>query len=163
MRNIIEQQHIDAVHIHNTLLLPQPCRRARRQKCGVPVVLTLHNFRLFCPNGILLRDGRVCEDCPHHGLHCALRHRCYRGSRAQTLVVVAAYWLHRVLGTWRGIAITTPTAFDREKLLEFNKIHPTFDENRLVVKPNPVTVPSGPVTPGRSASVSSSFAGRLRN
>lgn len=74
----------------------------------MPVVLTLHNFRLFCPNGILLRDGRVCEDCPHHGLHCALQHRCYRGSRAQTLVVVAAYWLHRVLGTWRGIAITTP-------------------------------------------------------
>ncbi|MCO7108604.1 hypothetical protein NIA69_04775 [Gemmiger formicilis] len=74
----------------------------------MPVVLTLHNFRLFCPNGILLRDGRVCEDCPHHGLHCALRHRCYRGSRAQTLVVVAAYWLHRVLGTWRGITITTP-------------------------------------------------------
>ena len=147
VRNIMEQQHIDAVHIHNTLLLLSPAVVRAAKKCGVPVVLTLHNFRLFCPNGILLRDGRVCEDCPHHGLHCALRHRCYRGSRAQTLVVVAAYWLHRVLGTWRGIAITTPTEFDREKLLEFNKIHPTFDENRLVVKPNPVTVPTGPVTP----------------
>ena len=117
VRNIIEQQHIDAVHIHNTLLLLSPAVVRAAKTCGVPVVLTLHNFRLFCPNGILLRDGRVCEDCPHHGLHCALRHRCYRGSRAQTLVVVAAYWLHRVLGTWRGIAITTPTEFDREKLL----------------------------------------------
>ena len=102
VRNIMEQQHIDAVHIHNTLLLLSPAVVRAAKKCGVPVVLTLHNFRLFCPNGILLRDGRVCEDCPHHGLHCALRHRCYRGSRAQTLVVVAAYWLHRVLGTWRG-------------------------------------------------------------
>lgn len=161
VRNIIEQQHIDAVHIHNTLLLLSPAVVRAAKKCGVPVVLTLHNFRLFCPNGILLRDGRVCEDCPHHGLHCALRHRCYRGSRAQTLVVVAAYWLHRVLGTWRGIAITTPTGFDREKLLEFNKIHPTFDENRLVVKPNPVTVPSGPVTPWEERKRQFVFAGRL--
>ena len=162
VRNIIEQQHIDAVHIHNTLLLLSPAVVRAAKKCGVPVVLTLHNFRLFCPNGILLRDGRVCEDCPHHGLHCALRHRCYRGRRAQTLVVVAAYWLHRVLGTWRGIAITTPTEFDREKLLEFNKIHPTFDENRLVVKPNPVTVPSGPVTPWEERKRQFVFAGRLK-
>ena len=135
-----------------------------RQTVGVGGVFRTdhqHNFRLFCPNGILLRDGRVCEDCPHHGLHCALRHRCYRGSRAQTLVVVAAYWLHRVLGTWRGIAITTPTEFDREKLLEFNKIHPTFDENRLVVKPNPVTVPTGPVTPWEERKRQFVFAGRL--
>ena len=161
VRNIIEQQHIDAVHIHNTLLLLSPAVVRAAKKCGVPVVLTLHNFRLFCPNGILLRDGRVCEDCPHHGLHCALRHRCYRDSRAQTLVVVAAYWLHRVLGTWRGIAITTPTEFDREKLLEFNKIHPTFDENRLVVKPNPVTVPTGPVTPWEERKRQFVFAGRL--
>ena len=161
VRNIIEQQHIDAVHIHNTLLLLSPAVVRAAKKCGVPVVLTLHNFRLFCPNGILLRDGRVCEDCPHHGLHCALRHRCYRGSLAQTLVVVAAYWLHRVLGTWRGITITTPTEFDREKLLEFNKIHPTFDENRLVVKPNPVTVPTGSVTPWEERKRQFVFAGRL--
>lgn len=53
-----------------------------------------------------------------------------------------------------------PTAFDREKLLEFNKIHPTFDENRLVVKPNPVTVPSGPVTPWENKR-QFVFAGRL--
>ena len=71
VRNIIEQQHIDAVHIHNTLLLLSPAVVRAAKKCGVPVVLTLHNFRLFCPNGILLRDGRVCEDCPHHGLHTA--------------------------------------------------------------------------------------------
>ena len=147
VRNIIEQQHIDAVHIHNTLLLRSPAVVRAAKKCGVPVVLTLHNFRLCCPNGIVLRDGRVCEDCPHHGLHCALRHRCYRGSLAQTLVVVAAYWLHRVLGTWSGITNNLTTKNDREKLLEFNKIHPTFDENCLVVKPNPVTVPTGPVTP----------------
>ena len=89
-------------------LAAQPRCGAGRQSCGVPVVQTLHNFRLFCPNGILLRDGQVCEECPHHGLHCALKHSCYRGSKAQTLVVVAAYWLHRILGTWRGVTMAAP-------------------------------------------------------
>ena len=113
IKHIIKTQNIDAVHIHNTL----------------------HNFRLFCPNGILLRDGRVCEDCPRHGLSCAIRHRCYRGSLAQTLVVAAAYGLHRRLGTWRGVTMVALTEFDRQKLLEFNRQYPMFDADRLVVKP----------------------------
>lgn len=161
VRDLIRREGVDAVHIHNTLLLLSPAVVRAAKRCGVPVVLTLHNFRLFCPNGILLRDGQVCEDCPRRGLHCALRHSCYRGSKAQTAVVVFTYWLHRVLGTWRGITLTAPTEFDREKLLEFNKIHPTFDENRLVVKPNPVAVPTGPVLPWEERTRRFVFAGRL--
>ena len=147
IKHIIKTQNIDAVHIHNTLLLLSPAVVRAAKSTGVPVVQTLHNFRLFCPNGILLRDGRVCEDCPRHGLSCAIRHRCYRGSLAQTLVVAAAYGLHRRLGTWRGVTMVALTEFDRQKLLEFNRLHPMFDADRLVVKPNPVCVPSGPVNP----------------
>ena len=147
IKHIIKTQNIDAVHIHNTLLLLSPAVVRAAKSTGVPVVQTLHNFRLFCPNGILLRDGRVCEDCPRHGLSCAIRHRCYRGSLAQTLVVAAAYGLHRRLGTWRGVTMVALTEFDRQKLLEFNRQYPMFDADRLVVKPNPVCVPSGSVNP----------------
>ena len=161
VRQIIQREHIEAVHIHNTLLLLSPAVIRAAKQCGVPVVLTLHNFRLFCPNGILLREGKVCEDCPRQGLQCAVRHRCYRGSLAQTLVVAAAYWLHRHLGTFRGITLTTPTEFDREKLLEFNRRFPTFDEDRLVVKANPVEVEDGPVIPWEERKRQVLFAGRL--
>ena len=112
--DLIRREGVEAVHIHNTLLLLSPAVVRAAKRCGVPVVQTLHNFRLFCPNGILLRDGAVCEDCPRRGLHCALQHRCYRGSLAQTLVVAASYRLHRALGSWRGVWVTTPTEFDRE-------------------------------------------------
>lgn len=98
---------------------------------------------------------------PGRGLHCALQHRCYRGSLAQTLVVAASYRLHRALGSWRGVWVTTPTEFDREKLLAFNRLRPTFDENRLVVKPNPVSVPAGPVIPWEERDRRFVFAGRL--
>ena len=159
--DIIRREGVDAVHIHNTLLLLSPGVVRAAKKCGIPVVQTLHNFRLFCPNGILLRGGKVCEDCPHHGLGCAVRHRCYRGSRAQTLVVAAVYWLHRHLGTWRGVTMLTPTEFDRQKLLEFNRRCPTFDEKRLIVKQNPVSVPDLPVTPWADRRRQFVFAGRL--
>ena len=161
VRHIIQTKNVDAVHIHNTLLLLSPAVVRAAKRTGVPVVQTLHNFRLFCPNGILLRGGQVCEDCPHHGLACAVRHRCYRGSLAQTLVVAAAYGLHRLLGTWRGVTMVALTEFDRRKLLEFNRLHPMFDADRLVVKPNPVCVPDGPVTPWENRKNQMLFAGRL--
>lgn len=161
IKRIIQTKNVDAVHIHNTLLLLSPAVVRAAKHTGVPVVQTLHNFRLFCPNGILLRGGQVCEDCPHHGLACAVRHRCYRGSLAQTLVVAAAYGLHRLLGTWRGVTMVALTEFDRRKLLEFNRLHPMFDADRLVVKPNLVCVPDGPVTPWEPRKNQMLFAGRL--
>lgn len=161
VRALIAREGIEAVHIHNTLLLLSPAVVRAAKACGVPVVQTLHNFRLFCPNGILLRGGAVCEDCPRHGLRCALRSRCYRGSLLQTAVVAAAYALHRRLGTWRGVAMVALTEFDREKLLEFNRLRPTFDAARLVVKPNPVSVAPGAVLPWEERRDQILFAGRL--
>ena len=107
VRELIRREQPDAVHIHNTLLLLSPAVVRAAKQGGVPVVQSLHNFRLFCPNGILLRGGQVCEDCPHSGLFCAVRHRCYRGSLAQTAVVALAYALHRRLGTCPGNSAKT--------------------------------------------------------
>ena len=147
VRELIAREGVEAVHIHNTLLLLSPAVVRAAKQSGVPVVQTLHNFRLFCPNGILLRDQTVCEDCPRRSLLCAVRHRCYRGSLAQSAVVALVYALHRRLGTWRGVTLTAPTEFDRQKLLASNPLRPMFDAARLVVKPNPVAVPAAPAAP----------------
>lgn len=60
---LIAETQPDAVHIHNLFPLISPsilstCRRAR-----IPVVMTMHNFRLVCPNALLLRDGELCRLC----------------------------------------------------------------------------------------------------
>lgn len=161
VRALIAREKPDAIHIHNTLLLLSPAVVRAAKQSGVPVVQSLHNFRLFCPNGILLREGTVCEDCPHKGLSCALRHRCYRGSLLQTAVVAAAYGLHRRLGSWRGVTVVALTDFDRRKLLEYNRVCPTFDAERLVVKPNPVCVEPRPILPWHQRKNQCLFAGRL--
>ena len=161
VRELIAREGVEAVHIHNTLLLLSPAVVRAAKQSGVPVVQTLHNFRLFCPNGILLRGQTVCEDCPRRSLLCAMRHRCYRGSLAQSAVVALVYALHRRLGTWRGVTLTAPTEFDRQKLLAFNALRPMFDAARLVVKPNPVAVPAAPAAPWQARKRQFVFAGRL--
>lgn len=144
VRALIRKEQVDLVHVHNTLLTISPSVFQACFKEHVPAVQTLHNFRIFCPNGILMRDGHVCEECPQHGLGCAVRHSCYRGSRAQSLVCAGIYAFHRLLGTYRKVNLITLTEFDRSKLLEFNckASRPVFTPERLYCKPNGVAAPN---------------------
>ena len=121
---------------------------------GVPVVQTLHNFRLLCPQAMFLRDGKVCEDClgkvPWRG---AVR-GCYRGSKAQSSVLASMVTLHRALGTWqnkvtRYIALND---FCRNKFIEGG-----LPADRIVVKPNFVDF-DAPAVAARSGFL---FVGRL--
>lgn len=161
VRALIRQNNIQLVHVHNTLLVVSPSVFWAARAEGVPVVQTLHNFRLFCPAGVLLRGGSVCEDCPHNSLLCAVRHRCYRGSLAQSAVCAAVYGVHRLLGTYRWVNLIALTEFDRQKLLDFNARHRVFTPARLYCKPNPVSVTPRPPLPWAQRENQIVFAGRL--
>lgn len=99
-RDLAEQVRPDVAHVHNTWFAMSPAVLWALRRAGVPVVVTLHNFRLLCANAKLFRDGAPCEDCvgshPWHGV----RHRCYRGSGLVSIPPAGAIALHRRLGTW---------------------------------------------------------------
>lgn len=129
VKALIRREKIEIVHVHNTLFAVSPSVFWAARAAGVPAVQTLHNFRLFCPNGVLLREGKVCEDCPRQkgGLFNAVRHGCYRNSRVQSAVCAFLYAFHRLLGTYKRVHLIALTEFDKEKLLEFNARRPVFD------------------------------------
>lgn len=134
IKRIICSKDIDIIHCHNTFPLISPSVYYAARKCGVPVVQTVHNFRLICANGVLSREGKPCEDCLSKGLGCALKHRCYRQSFIQTLVLVNMLWVHRLLGTYRKIRYIFLTEFNREKFrgllqecLDYQFIKPNFE------------------------------------
>ena len=137
VKALIRREKIEIVHVHNTLFAVSPSVFWAVRAAGVPAVQTLHNFRLFCPNGVLLREGKVCEDCPRQkgGLFNAVRHGCYRGSRVQSAVCAFLYAFHRLLGTYKRVHLIALTEFDKEKLLEFNARHPVFDPAKLYLRP----------------------------
>lgn len=132
VKQIIREQNIDVVHVHNTLNLISPSVYYAALACKVPVMQTVHNFRLLCPGATFYRDGRICEDCLELGLGCAVRHRCYRNSRLQTLACVLNITIHRALGIYGKLNYICLTEFNKEKLLNLKQIDP----NRVFVKPN---------------------------
>ena len=132
VKKLIRTEKIDVVHVHNTLNLVSPSVYYAAFSCHVPVVQTIHNFRLLCPGATFYRDGHICEDCVSNGLMCAVKHKCYRGSRLQTLACVVSTWIHRCLGTYGKLNYICLTEFNKEKLLNLKQIK----ENQVYVKPN---------------------------
>lgn len=132
IKKVINEQNIDIVHVHNTLNLVSPAVYYAALSCKVPVVQTVHNFRLLCPGATCYRDGHICEDCVENGLSCAVKHSCYRESKVQTLVCVVNTWIHRMTGIYGKLNYICLTEFNKEKLLLLKQIKP----EQIYIKPN---------------------------
>ncbi len=156
VKKIIKEQHIDIVHVHNTLNLISPSVYYAAFSCKVPVVQTIHNFRLLCPGATFYRDGHICEYCVEHGLGCAVKHSCYRGSKLQTLMCVITAKIHRALGTYGKLNYICLTEFNKQKLLQLKQIKP----DKVFVKPNFVEA-SGDIIPYESRPDQFIYVGRL--
>jgi glycosyltransferase involved in cell wall biosynthesis len=133
LRALIRSERPDVAHFHNTFPLVSPAAYVACRRLGIPVVQTLHNFRLLCASGLLYREGRPCEDCVGTSLWPALRYRCYRDSLAATTAVVGMLSAHRAIGTYsrdvdRYIALTefAASVFERAG----------WPREKIVVKPN---------------------------
>lgn len=156
VKRIIEEKHIDIVHVHNTLSLISPSVYYAALNSKVPVVQTIHNFRLICPGAMFYRDGHICEDCVRHGLGCAVRYRCYRGSMIQTFICVLSLMMHRATGIYKKITYICLTEFNKGKLLQFGQIKPY----QIHVKPNFVARTED-IVPAEEREDQVVFAGRL--
>jgi glycosyltransferase involved in cell wall biosynthesis len=154
VQTMLRDAPLDVAHIHNFFPLLSPSLHAALATRGVPVVQTLHNYRLLCANGYLMREGRVCEDCVERGPWNAVRHACYRGSRAQTLVWSDMIAHHRARGTWRQHVdrFAVPSRFAGRKLSAAG-----IPEDRIEVLANVVADPGEPAPPAAGAV----FVGRL--
>ncbi|MBO4375378.1 MAG: glycosyltransferase family 4 protein [Lachnospiraceae bacterium] len=153
---IIKEKSIAVVMVHNTLTLISPSVYYAAARAGVPIIQTVHNFRLICPGALLYRDGRICEDCLKKGLHCALKHRCYRNSFTQTLLCVISSRIHRKTGIYGRLHYICLTEFNKEKL----KNLPGIREENIFVKPN-FTAMSEEIIPYAERDNTFIYAGRL--
>ncbi len=131
---LLERERPDVVHVHNTFPIISPSIFHACQTAGVPVVATLHNYRLVCPKAILYRDGRPCNDCVGKTLAWpGIQHACYHDSRAETAVIAATTAIHAGLGTWseKVTLYIALTDFAREKFVAGG-----LPAEKIVVKPN---------------------------
>jgi glycosyltransferase involved in cell wall biosynthesis len=137
VKSLIKKHDIDVVHVHNTLMMVSPSVFYAAFSCKVPVVQTLHNFRMLCPAGSFFRGDRICEECSEKGLWCSLKYNCYRGSRLQIFVSAAILKVHRVLGTYRRVNFICLTEFNKRKLSQLNRGNKkVVVVEKVYIKPN---------------------------
>jgi glycosyltransferase involved in cell wall biosynthesis len=148
-----EKPHI--VHVHNTFMMVSPSVYWACHEQKVPVVQTLHNYRLICPGATFFRDGKVCEECLEHGVWRSVRYGCYRNSRPATATVAAMLATHRFLGTWSRLinCYLALTEFARHKFIAGG-----LPPDRIFVKPNFVDPDPGDGNGQRSYAL---YVGRL--
>ncbi len=154
-RQLLLRERPDIVHVHNTFVMISPSIYWACRDAQVPVVQTLHNYRLLCPGANFFRDGKVCEECLEHGVWRGVRYSCYQGSNRATAVVAAMLTTHRFLGTWPRLIeyFLAPTEFARRKFIKGG-----LPQDKILVKPNFVDPDPGEGTGDRSYAL---FAGRL--
>ena len=126
----------DIIHVHNFFPIASPSIFFTAKKNDIPIVMTLHNYRLICPNALLFRNGNICEECinkvfPYRGII----HKCYRDSFMQTLSLSLVTSIHRYIKTWHSKVdkFITLTNFQKNKILSSSINIP---KKKFVVKPN---------------------------
>ncbi len=121
----------DVVHVHNTFPLLSASVLLACHDAGVPAVATVHNYKLLCASGDFYRDGAPCHECADGQVAPALRHGCYRASRAATVPVAAGLVLNRRIWQQLVSAYLLISASQRDLLRGL-----ALPEERVFVKPN---------------------------
>jgi len=126
----------DIIHIHNLFFIASPSVLYAASKHGIPVVFTLHNYRLICANALLMRNNEVCELCMHKKFPLSgIRYKCYRNSAAESALVTTITGIHKLINTWKNkiSAFIMLNEFSRSKLLNSSLQIPA---EKMITKPN---------------------------
>ncbi len=152
---LVERFAPDLIHAHNLFPLISPSLYAGAGRHQLPVVQTLHNFRLVCPQAMLVRHGHSCTDCIGKLPWRGIVRRCYRRSFIQTSAVAAMLVMHRLRQTWQR---------DVTRYIVLNQmcrdlfIEGGLPAEKMVIKPNFVVASGAPQWQRRQGGM---FSGRL--
>jgi len=128
----------DVVHVHNFFPLFTPSIYDACIDNNIPVVQTIHNFRLICASALLYRKNSVCERCLSGSIYQSVLRRCYKNSYISSLALAHMISYHKKRNTWgkKVSKIIALTNFAKDKLIEGG-----IEKQNLMVKPNFVEDP----------------------
>lgn len=157
IRVLIRREKPDIAHIHNVLFVISPSAYDACYDEQIPLVQTLHNFRLLCPIGIFFRQGKICEECLSSGKINAVFHKCWKNSYLKSflLVQVVGRLVQKVVLQKKVNAFICLTQFAKEKFIRHG-----VPQEKIFVKPNFLDEDPGPATNKQLYAI---FVGALRD
>ena len=138
MREAIRRESPDVVNVHNLYPFISPAALRECRKAGIPVVMTVHNFRIMCPTGLFMRDNSPCEVCLERGDEWAcVKYNCEH-SRLKSIGYAVRNAVARTGRYYRDCVdmFACITDFQRRKLIQAG-----FPPEKIVVIPNSMDVP----------------------
>ncbi len=126
----------DVIHVHNIFPKISPSIFFLAKKLNIPIVQTIHNYRMICPSATLLFNGKIFEKSLDQSFAwSAIKHKVYRGSYLQTFILAFHNYIHDIIGTWKtkvsGFIFLTD--FAKQKFIDSKLL---LDESKLFIKPN---------------------------
>ncbi|WP_166332355.1 glycosyltransferase [Sphingobacterium chungjuense] len=148
LRDAIRRIKPDVIHFHNTQYAAGPILIRTAKKAGIPIVMSLHNFRLLCPSATLFYRGKLFTDSVYAAFPWkGIRNRVLDHSFLKTALTAVSYWMHRKIGTWKMVDRFLVLA-DFSKDL-FGKSSLDVPAKHIVVKPNFVNITVPDILPER--------------
>lgn len=139
MKEILRKEKPDIVNVHNLYPFISPAALFECKKANVPVVMTIHNFRLICPTGLFMRDGKPCERCLEKGSEWS----CIKYNCEHSILKSVGYTLRNAYARWSKAYLTNVdkfaciTEFQKKKIIDAG-----YDGNQIIVIPNSIEAPN---------------------
>ena len=153
---VVDEVRPDVAHVHHVFERLTVSVLDALQRRGVPTVMTLHDYKLVCPNYRLFTDGAPCTRCLSGGYWQVVRHRCLEGSRWRSVAAAADAYASRGRGVYARVdRFLAPSAFLRDRVVDGG-----LPADRVEVLPNPVVAAPAP-RPARAGPPVVLYASRL--
>ena len=136
-RDFIKETKPDIIHIHNLFPLISPSILAEAKKANLPVVMTVHNYRLICPTGLHFSHGEICERCSGgQEQHCIL-HNCENSIVKSAGYAMRNWWARKQRYYLDNVSMfACLTEFQKKRLVSAG-----FEAERMEILPNMVQTP----------------------
>jgi glycosyltransferase involved in cell wall biosynthesis len=135
IKKTLLKEHPDIINVHNLYPFISPAALFTCKSAGVPIVMTVHNYRLMCPTGLFLRDGRPCEHCLHHGDEWGcVRYNCEKNFFKSLGYALRGYVARKMGAYHKNVdRFVCLTSFQKNKLIEAG-----FTAEKITVIPNSI-------------------------
>jgi glycosyltransferase involved in cell wall biosynthesis len=134
----VKRHKPSVVHIHNIFFAASPSVLYAINRSKIPSVLTVHNFRFFCPSGTLFHKNEIyTKSIGANFPWRAVKDKVYNGYAVSTFLVAFSFWLHKKLRTWNHIGTLVFLNAYAKNL--FEQTNPILFKNRTVIKANAIS------------------------
>jgi len=118
LKKLLNENQVDIVHLHNIYhQMPPSFLKMLKNKYKLPLLMTVHDYKLISPSYGLLNNNKVCEDCYQHKYYKAVMNKCHKNSRSSSALLALEKSWHTMTGAYNNLdLLLCPSQFMKNKL-----------------------------------------------